>query len=152
MVSRTGGTQAVIGLRAPALFRTRVGWWVGHMRVHTQCRLEGLQVRMKMRCRNRMCPHRGPVAVATSGAQCWDLDVAHDHLVDDRELRVLTVIELRCWHCVVLQGNLRLGQEGVVEAVNESACERCRPYTKTVDRGTGFASTTVSWWRYPPGV
>lgn len=39
---------------------TREGWRVGHNRVHRLYKLEGLQVRMRVRRRKRISLHRGP--------------------------------------------------------------------------------------------
>jgi putative transposase len=43
----------------------REGWRVGRNRVHRLYKLEGLQVRMRVRRRKRISLHRGPVPVAT---------------------------------------------------------------------------------------
>ena len=46
---------------------TREGWRVGRNRVHRLYKLEGLQVRMRVRRRKRISLHRGPAPTATSG-------------------------------------------------------------------------------------
>ena len=44
----------------------REGWRVGRNRLHRLYRLEGLQVRMRVRRRKRISLHRGPVPTATT--------------------------------------------------------------------------------------
>jgi putative transposase len=48
---------------------TREGWQVGRNRVHLLYKLEGVQVRMRVRRRKRISLHRGPAPVATSAGQ-----------------------------------------------------------------------------------
>jgi putative transposase len=79
-------------LRIQVLLR-REGWIVNHKRVHRLYRLEGLQVRMRVRRRKRVSLHRGPVPTPTAANQHWSMDFVHDQLADGRRFRVLTVID-----------------------------------------------------------
>jgi putative transposase len=81
---------------------TREGWRVGRNRVHRLYKLEGLQVRMRVRRRKRISLHRGPTPIATGDGQYWAMDFVHDQLANGRKFRVLTVIDK--WHrqCVAL--------------------------------------------------
>ena len=45
---------------------TREGWRVGRNRVHRLYKLEGLQVRMRVRRRKRISLHRGPAPTVSS--------------------------------------------------------------------------------------
>jgi len=71
----------------------REGWLVGRNRVHRLYRLEGLQVRMRVRRRKRISLHRGPVPAATTRNEYWSMDFVHDQLANGRAFRVLTVID-----------------------------------------------------------
>lgn len=130
----------------------REGWRVGRNRVHRLYKLEGLQVRMRVRRRKRISLHRGPVPVATSGGQYWAMDFVHDQLSSGRKFRVLTVIDK--WHrlCVTLQADHALTGQSVVDALNEIAQERELPYAITVDHGTEFTSKVLDEWCYLRGV
>jgi putative transposase len=131
----------------------REGWRVGRNRVHRLYKLEGLQVRMRVRRRKRISLHRGPAPVATSGGQYWAMDFVHDQLSSGRKFRVLTVIDK--WHrlCVALQADFALTGQSVVEALNEIAQERAAlPYAITVDHGTEFTSKVLDEWCYLRGV
>ena len=71
----------------------REGWKVNRKRVHRLYRLEGLQVRMRMRRRKRMSLHRGPAPRPTSLGERWSMDFVHDQLANGRAFRVLTVVD-----------------------------------------------------------
>jgi putative transposase len=72
---------------------TREGWRIGRNRVHRLYKLEGLQVRMRVRRCKHISLHRGPAPTATGGSQYWAMDFVHDQLANGRKFRVLTVIE-----------------------------------------------------------
>jgi putative transposase len=71
----------------------REGWRVGLNRVHRLYKLEGLQVRMRVRRKKRISLHSGPIPTATGGGQYWAMDFVHDQLANGRKFRVLTVID-----------------------------------------------------------
>jgi putative transposase len=131
---------------------TREGWRVGRKRVHRLYKLEGLQVRMRVRRRKRISLHRGPAPTATGGGQYWAMDFVHDQLSNGRKFRVLTVIDK--WHrqCVVLEADFSLSGQSVVDAMNEIAQSRQLPYAITVDHGTEFTSKVLDEWCYLRGV
>jgi putative transposase len=131
---------------------TREGWRVGRKRVHRLYKLEGLQVRMRVRRRKRISLHRGPAPTATGGGQYWAMDFVHDQLSNGRKFRVLTVIDK--WHrqCVALEANFALKGHSVVDSMNEIARTRQVPYAITVDHGTKFTSKVLDEWGYMRGV
>jgi putative transposase len=131
---------------------TREGWQVGRNRVHRLYKLEGLQVRMRVRRRKRISLHRGPVPTATGGGQYWAMDLVHDQLANGRTFRVLTVIDK--WHrqCVALQADFALTGHSVVDAMNAIARERDLPYAIAVDHGTEFTPKVLDEWFYLRGV
>ena len=71
----------------------REGWRDNKKRVHRLYRLEGLQVRMRMRRKKRLGLHRGAVPAASGAIRRWSMDFVHDQLVTGRAFRVLTVID-----------------------------------------------------------
>ena len=58
----------------------REGWRDGRNRVHRLYKLEGLQVRMRVRRRKRLSLHRGPALVPERLGQYWAMDFVHDQL------------------------------------------------------------------------
>src|SRR5918998_2709888 len=71
----------------------REGWLVNRKRVRRLYRLEGLQVRMRVRRRKHIALHRGPAPVASGPTERWSMDFVHDALADGRPFRVLTVVD-----------------------------------------------------------
>lgn len=56
----------------------REGWLVNPKRVRRLYRLEGLQVRLRVRKRRHRSLHRGPVAPRTGPQQRWSMDFVHE--------------------------------------------------------------------------
>ena len=79
-------------LRIWVLLR-REGWLVNKKRVRRLYRLEGLQLRMRVRRRKHIALHRGPAPVPAGPTERWSMDFVHDALADGRPFRVLTVVD-----------------------------------------------------------
>jgi putative transposase len=62
----------------------REGWRVNLKRVRRLYRLEGLQVRLRVRKRRHRALHRGPVPAAAGLQQRWSMEFVHDQLADGR--------------------------------------------------------------------
>jgi transposase InsO family protein len=60
---------------------------VNKKRVHRWYRLEGLQLRMRVRRRKHMCLHRGPVPQAQRTHERWSMDFVHDQLANERPFK-----------------------------------------------------------------
>ena len=71
----------------------REGWKVNHKRVRRLYRLEGLQLRMRVRRRKHAALHRGPAPIPVGPTERWSMDFVHDALADGRPFRVLTVVD-----------------------------------------------------------
>ena len=84
---------------------------------------EGLEVRMRARCKKRISLHRGPAPTALAAGRYWAMDFVHDQLANGRKFRVLTVIDK--WHrqCVALQVDFSLNGQSVIDALNEVALD-----------------------------
>lgn len=109
----------------------REGWVVGKKRVYRLHRLEGLQLRMKVRLRKRISLQRGRPAVATAPNQHWSMDFVHDRMLDGRAFRVLTVIDQWSRESVSLEANFRLTGRCVGKALDQAASERGWPRDTT---------------------
>jgi putative transposase len=93
-------------LRIHVMLR-REGWPVNKKRVHRWYRIEGLQLRMRVRRRKHMCLHRGPVPQVQRTHERWSMDFVYDQLSDSRPFRILTVVDLTCR---LSSDHLRLGR------------------------------------------
>lgn len=90
------------GLRMWVLLR-REGCMVNRKRVRRLYRLDGLQVRMRVRRRKHMAVHRGPAPLSAGPTERWSMDFVHDALADGRPFRVLTVVDHLSHHSPVLE-------------------------------------------------
>ncbi len=121
-------------------------------RVHRHYRLEGLQVRMRVRRNKRQSLHRGPAPRAMARNERWSRDFVHDQLGNKRAFRVLTVVDNWSRESVLLEAGFRLTGESVA-AVLSKACERrLLPRSITVDHGTEFTSKAMDQWAWENGV
>jgi len=130
----------------------REGWRDNKKRVHRLYRLEGLQVRMRIRRKKRLELHRGAVPPANGRNEYWSMDFVHDQLVTGRAFRVLTVIDQWSRESVLLEANVALTGQSVVEALDAVSAHRPLPKAITVDHGTEFTSKALDEWAYRRGV
>jgi putative transposase len=138
-------------LRIHVLLR-REGWLINRKRVHRLYRLDGLQVRMRVRRRKRLSLHRGPVPVPTATNQHWSMDFVHDQLLNGRRFRVLTVIDQWSRESVSVEAGFSLTGGSVAEALDQVAQRRPLPKAITVDHGTEFTSRALDDWAWRRGV
>ncbi|HNP28712.1 MAG TPA: IS3 family transposase [Nitrospirales bacterium] len=68
-------------LRIWVLLR-REGWLVNWKRVRRRYRLEGLQLRIRVRRRKPIEWHRGPAPTSMGPTERWSMDFVHDTLAD----------------------------------------------------------------------
>ena len=104
-------------LRIWVLLR-REGWSVNKKRVRRLYRLDGLQVRMRVRRRKHMALHRGPVPVPAGPTERWSMDFVHDALDDGRPFRVLTVVDQWSRQSPLLEVAARQSGRTVSEALD----------------------------------
>lgn len=120
-------------------------------RVRRLYRLEGLQLRMRVRRRKHIARHRGPAPVPVGPMERWSMDVVHDTLVDGRPFRVLTVVDNWSRHSPMLEVGLRMSEETVGQALDRALNGIPGPRSITVDHGTEFQSRALEDWAYRRG-
>jgi putative transposase len=130
----------------------REGWTVNKKRVYRWYRLEGLQLRMKVKRRKRISLQRGHLPRATGPDQHWSMDFVHDQTRDGRKFRVLTVIDQWSRESVSLEPGFSLSGRCVGQALDRAAAARTLPKAITVDNGTEFTSKALDEWAYRRGV
>ena len=74
------------GYRRVHVLLRRDGWPVNIKRVKRLYRLEGLQLRNRVRRRKHASLHRGIPPAATRAHERWSMDFVYDILVDGRDL------------------------------------------------------------------
>ena len=106
-------------------------------------RLEGLQLRMRVRRRKHIALHRGPAPVPVGPTERWSTDFVHDTLADGRPFRILTVVDNWSRQSTLLEVGFRMSEETVGQAL-ERALNGDGPWAcNTVDHGTEFQSRAL---------
>jgi putative transposase len=135
------------GYRRIWVLLRREGWPVNHKRVRRLYRLDGLQVRMRLRRRKHRALHRGPAPTPTQPIERWSMDFVHDALADGRPFRVLTVIDQWSRQSPVLAVAFRMSGLTVSQALDRVLPVQV-PRSITVDHGTEFTSRALEDWAY----
>jgi putative transposase len=130
----------------------REGWGVNRKRVRRLYRLDGLQLRMRVRRRKHIALHRGPAPRPSGPRERWSMDFVHDALADGRPFRILTVVDQWSRSSPVLEVASRMSGSTVGEALDRVLEDAPRPRSITVDHGTEFQSRALEDWAYRRGV
>jgi putative transposase len=130
----------------------REGWPVNRKRVRRLYRLDGLQLRMRVRRRKHIALHRGPAPIPTGPTERWSMDFVHDTLADGRPIRILTVVDNGSRHSPMLEVDFRMSGETVGQALDRVLHGVSGPRSITVDHGTEFQSRALEDWAYRRGV
>jgi putative transposase len=130
----------------------REGWRVNKKRVRRLYRLEGLQVRMRVRRRKHMALHRGPAPAPTGAVQRWSADFVHDQLFDGRPFRILTTVDQWSRQSPLLECEFSLTGKHVVAGMERVGTDVGFPVSLTVDHGTEFMSKALEAWAFYRGV
>ena len=138
-------------LRIHVLLR-REGWVVNHKRIHRLYRLEGLQLRARLRRRKHMSVHRGAVPMASAPHQRLSMDFVHDQLFDGRRIRLLTVIDQWSRESVLIEPRFSFSGSDVAAALEQWVIRHGSPASITVDHGTEFTSRALEAWAWARSV
>jgi len=131
----------------------REGWIVNRKRVRRLYRLQGLQLRMRVRRRKHCALHRGPAPIPTGPAERRSMDFVHDALVDGRPFRVLTVVDQWSRQSPILEVAGSMSGQAVAEALDRVLRgTNVAPRSITVDHGAEFTSRALEDWAYRRGV
>jgi putative transposase len=130
----------------------REGWHVNHKRVRRLYRLEGLQLRMRVRRRKHIALHRGPAPIPTGPTERWSMDFVYDAFADGRQFRVLTVVDQWSRQSPLLEVATAMSGRTVAEALDRVLGAGARPRSITVDHGTEFTSRALEDWAHQRGV
>ena len=142
---RFGATRIWVLLR-------REGWLVNKKRVRRLYRLEGLQLRMRVRRRKHIALHRGPAPMPVGPAERWSMDFVHDALVNGRPFRVLTVLDQWSRQSPVIEAASSMSGHGVGITLDRAIAGGTAPRSITVDHGTEFMSRALEDWAFARGV
>ena len=130
----------------------REGWLVNKKCVRRLYRLDGLQLRTRIRRRKHMCLHRGPVPVPNSPHERWSMDFVHDQLFDGRPFRILTVVDQLSRESPLLEVDFAMSGQRVAEALEARTTDMSVPVSITVDHGSEFTSKALEEWAWRRSV
>jgi putative transposase len=130
----------------------REGWRVNKKRVRRLYRLEGLQLRMRVRRRKHIALHRGPAPRPAGPTERWSMDFVHDALADGRAFRVLTVVDQWSRQSPLLEVAPSMSGHGVGMALDRVLSGETAPRSITVGHGTEFMSRALEDWAFARGV
>jgi putative transposase len=130
----------------------REGWPVNKKRVRRLYRLDGLQLRMRVRRRKHIALHRGPAPVPAGPTERWSMDFVHDALADGRPFRVLTVVDQWSRQSPLLEVASSMSGMTVGQALDRVLAGPRAPRSITVDHGTEFMSRALEDWAFARGV
>lgn len=121
-------------------------------RVRRLYRLDGLQLRMRVRRRKHRALHCGPAPMPTGPCERWSMDVVHETLADGQPFRILTVVDHWSRSSPVVEARGWMSGEIVGWLLDRVLGEAARPRAITVDHGTEFQSRALEDWAYPRGI
>jgi putative transposase len=130
----------------------REGWPVNKKRERRLYRLDGLQLRMRVRRRKHIALHRGPAPTPAGPTERWSMDFVHDALFDGRPFRVLTVVDQWSRQSPILEVASSLSGATVGAALDRVLPVSPALRSITVDHGTEFMSRALEDWAYQRGV
>ena len=140
------------GYRRLHVLLRREGWPVNMKRIRRLYRLEGLQLRHRVRRRKHASLHRGIPPAASRAHERWSMDFVHDALLDGRAFRVLTVVDQWSRWSPILEVAPGMSGSAVAAALDRAIARHGKPRTITVDHGTEFTSRALDEWAYRRGI
>lgn len=140
------------GYRRVHVLLRREGWRINLKRVRRLYRLEGLQLRYRLRRRKHASLHRGIPPAASRAHERWSMDFVHDALSDGRAFRVLTVVDQWIRWSPILEVAQSMSGQCVGQALDRAIAQHGKPKVITVDNGTEFTSRALDEWAYRRGV
>ena len=129
----------------------RLGFHVNPKRIARLCRAARLLL-TRRRGRKRVAVVRVPRLVPTGPNERWSMDFVHDHLVDGRRFRVLTILDEGTRESPALVVGRSLTAAHVIAALNALAATRGLPHTIALDNGPEFTSQALDVWAEQHGV
>jgi putative transposase len=139
------------GYRRIHVLLRREGWLVNAKRVYRLYRLEGLEVRTKVR-KKRASVLRPHLPVAQRPNEQWSMDFMSDALASGRRFRVLTLVDNMSRESPALEVGSHLTGHHVVAVLERLAQAGQVPQMLQVDNGPEFSSRALDVWAHQRGV
>ncbi len=121
-------------------------------RVRRLYRLDGLQLRTRIRRRKHICLHRDPVPVPSAPHARWSMDFVHDQLFNGRPFRILTMVDQLSRESPLMEVDFAMSGQRVADALEARTADMLLPVSITVDHGSEFISKALEDWAWRRGV
>lgn len=131
----------------PRIFKLlrREGWEDNHKRIYRIYQEEKLQVKQRRRSKRRQW--RGdPLPIATHPDQIWAMDFVHDRVVNDRKIRMLTIIDQFTRESVWIETDNSLSGHRVVKVLEQLKELDRKPISILSDNGPEFIGYALYEW------
>jgi len=112
------------GYRRLNILLNREGWKVNHKRVYRHYVGEGLQLRQQKSNKRKVAARKKQTVKVTKANQLWGMDFVSDRLVNGRQFRVLTVIDLYSRECLALYAGKSIKGSDVRAALEQVEADR----------------------------
>jgi len=129
----------------------REGWLVNAKRVNRLYRLEGLEVRTKVR-KKRASALRTHLPVAQRPNEQWSMDFISDALTTGRRFRVFTLVDNMSRKSRAIEVGSHLTGHHVVAVLKRLVQAGRVPRILQVDNGPEFSSRALDAWAHRRGV
>jgi putative transposase len=139
------------GYRRIHVLLRREGWLVNAKRVYRLYRLDGLEIRTKVR-KKRASSLRSHLPVAQHPNEQWSMDFMSDALANGRRFRVLTLVDNMTRESPAIEVGSHLTGHHVVAVLERLAQEGTVPRMLQVDNGPEFSSRALDAWAHQRGV
>jgi putative transposase len=126
----------------------REGWAVNRKRIRRLYRLDGLQLRRRIRRRKHMCLHRGPAPAPSAPHERWSMDFVHDQLFDGQPFRILTVLDQLSRESPLIEVGVAMSGQRVADAIDARPDDVPLPLSITIDHGSEFTSKALEDWAW----
>ncbi len=127
----------------------REGWLVNKKRVRRWYRLDGLQLRMRVRRRKHQCLQRGPAPTAVRVHERWSMDFVHDALTVDHGTEFTSrALEDWAWRRGVKLDFIRPGkptENSYIESFNGRLRDECLNVHQFIS--LAHAQAVIEAWR-----
>ena len=139
------------GYRRIHVLLRREGWVVNRKRVYRLYRLEGLEVRTKIR-KKRASALRPHLPVAQRPNEQWSMDFMSDALANGRRFRIVTLVDNMSRESPAIEVGVSLTGRHLVAVLERLALTHPLPRSIQVDNGPEFSSRALDAWAHQRGV
>jgi len=141
-------TRVRFGYRRIHILLLREGWKINHKRVYRLYREEGLNLRRRLKRRQKIATRTPMTAIPSTLNECWAMDFVSDQLYNGKRFRTLTLIDLCSRECIALFAEKSITGEIVADVLDGLKHSRGLPKRIKVDNGPEFISKALDAWAY----